>query len=146
MDRNQASESLAAIASANRAVAAASAAPLWRHAAFGGVMGTIVLSMALDTPLNFALLAGAMAVVAWLVHWDRKHTGMFVNGFRAGRTLPLTLAMLISTLALAVLAARLGNEGETGLAWLIGLAAFAIAFGTSLLWERIFLREMGVRP
>ena len=145
MDRNQAGESLAAIASAKQAVAAASAAPLWRHGAFGGVMGTIVMGMALDTPLNFALLAAAMAGIAWLVHWDRKQTGMFVNGYRRGPTLPLTIALLVSVLGLGALAARLGNEGESALALLPGVAAFLIAFGASLWWERIFMREMGAR-
>lgn len=143
MNVDEASAALDAVASAKRSVAAASAAPLWRHAAFGLVMALLLLSVAAGDP--FWLLPWALSVIgmAMLFWWDRRQTGMFVNGYRRGRTLPLTIALLIVLVALTSAAHRLNLYGHPELALLTVPAGFVVAFLTSLWWERIFLREMG---
>lgn len=50
MNKNEASAALDAVSSAQRSVGAATAAPLWRHAAFGLVMAALMLSIAAGDP------------------------------------------------------------------------------------------------
>ena len=142
MNTDEAKQALEAVSSAKRSIAAASAAPLWRHVAFGLVMALLMLSMAGGDPFWFLPWALSMLGVILLLWWDRRQTGMFVNGYRQGRTLPLTLALLVVTVALAFTAVRLNIHGEPDLALLTVPAAFVIALIASLWWERIFLREM----
>ena len=145
MNADEASQALDAVKSAQRSIAAASAAPLWRHAAFGVVMALLILSIAAGQPFWLLPWVLSMMGVALLVWWDRRQTGMFVNGYRAGRTLPLTLALLVATVALAFAAIRLNGQGQPQLALLTVPAAFVIALVASLWWERIFLREMAAQ-
>lgn len=143
MNANEANQALEAVSSAKRSIAAASAAPLWRHVAFGVVMALLMLSIAAGQPFWMLPWALSMFGVVLLLWWDRRQTGLFVNGYRQGRTLPLTLALLVVTVALAFAAVRLNIHGERQLALLTVPVAFVVALGASLWWERIFLREMG---
>lgn len=117
--------------------------PLWRHAAFGLVMGMLVLGQGFDLPLKMALFAVAMAGCAWLVTDDRRRYGVFVNGYRKGRTLPLTLAMLVAVLA-AMGAEIHAHAAGWPLAPKLTIAAFAFAAATvgSIVWTRIYQREL----
>lgn len=117
--------------------------PLWRHAAFGAVMGALVLSPGLALPYQMALLAIASAGVAWLAADDRRRYGVFINGYRKGRTLPLTLAM-VAALLLAVGGEIYARVEGLQLAIKLGVAGFAfvVAMGASLWWTRIYRREL----
>ena len=117
--------------------------PLWRHAAFGLVMGLLVLGQGLGLGPKMALFAVAMAGCAWLVTDDRRRYGLFVNGYRKGRTLPLTLALLVIVLAAMAAEVRAYSAGWP-LAPKLGIAAavFAVALAASVLWTRIYRREL----
>lgn len=145
MEQDEARASLDAARAATDSLARAAqdACPPWRHAAFGLVMGSLVLSVSLPTPLQSVLFVVAMAGVAMLATWDRRRTGVFVNGFRRGRTLPLTLALL-GTLLVLVFAELHARESGLGMATRLGLAAmaFAIACLASIRFQRIYLREL----
>lgn len=143
MNRDEAHQALDALASARRSVAAATAAPLWRHLAFALVMALLMLSVAAGKPFWMLPWAASMAGIVGLVWWDRRQTGMFVNGYRRGATLPLTIALLVIIVALAFAAIRLNGHGEQQLALLTVPASFVVALIASLWWERIFLAEMG---
>lgn len=117
--------------------------PLWRHVAFAAVMGAIVLSQAFGPPLQIILFVFAMAAVAWIVTDDRRRYGVFVSGYRRGRTLSVTLLMVLLLLGTmgAEIHARLNDQS---LAVKLGIAgsAFVIALVASLLWTRIYDREL----
>lgn len=117
--------------------------PLWRHAAFGAVMGGTVLSQGFGQPWQVMMFVFAMAGLAWLVTDDRKRYGVFVSGYRKGRTLPLTLALVALTfLALgAEIYARINNLSLT-VKLGIGGGAFLVAFVSSIWWTRIYDREL----
>lgn len=144
MDPIEAQAALDSMTAAQREFAASGPKyPLWRHAAFAAVMGAIVLSQGFGPPLQILLFVFAMAAVAWLVADDRRRYGLFVSGYRKGRTLPLTLVMV------ALLLGAMGAEiyariNELSLAVKFGIAggAFAIALTASLLWTRIYEREL----
>jgi hypothetical protein len=117
--------------------------PLWRHAAFAAVMAALVLGQGFGQPWQLLLLVFPMAAVAWLVADDRKRYGVFVNGYRKGRTLPVTLALV------ALMLATMGGEiyarfNGLALGVKFGIAGFAfvVALAMSLWWTRFYDREL----
>ena len=145
MDHNSANaaEALAFIEQSRLRLAAASDVPPLRHAAFAALMGGMVASTAAPFPLRMALLAGLFAAMAWIIRWDRRRMGMFINGYRAGKTRWVTAALLLVILPIHILGVWLATE--RGVAWAplaLGLAAAAIAYGGSLWWCRVFRREL----
>ncbi len=143
MNRDEANQAVAALADAKRGVALASKAPLWRHLVFAAGLALVTLSAALEHPARIVPWVVAMVAFGFLFWWDRRQTGMFVNGYRRGRTLPLTIGLLVAMLGFAVAAGRLRTAGEEPLAFLMVAGAFIVALFASLWWERIFLTEMG---
>ncbi len=117
--------------------------PLWRHAAFAAVMAALVLGQGLGPPWRLLLFVLPMAAVAWLVTDDRKRYGVFVNGYRKGRTLPVTILLL------ALMLGAMGGEiyarsNNVGLEVKLGIAGFAfgVALAMSLWWTRLYDREL----
>ncbi len=92
--------------------------PPWRHAAFGAVMALLVLGQGFDIAIMAPLFAVAMLAVVLLVADDRRRYGLFINGYRKGRTLPVTLALLGAAIA------------------------FGVAVAASIAWSRIYRREL----
>jgi hypothetical protein len=127
----------------NLAKAAAMSCPPERHLAFAGLMGGLVASQAADGVVVLALEAALICGVALVVMWDRRRTGMFINGYRAGPTRPITFAMLIFALSTLGLCDWL-KFGQ-GVTWapLVGGVVVGVAgyFGSSI-WQRIYLRDL----
>lgn len=127
-------------------LAAIGECPPWRHAAFGAVMGLLVLAIGLEPPVQFAVLAIATGGVSMIASYDRKHYGVFVNGFRKGATWLPTAALIVAILGLLLVQHRLGEAG--GAKWVpFAVASIAAIVGTisSVWWNRVFRREM-VKP
>lgn len=143
MNADEARAALDAVTNAECSVAAASAAPMWRHFAFAFLLALVILSAAIDHRLRLVPWIFSMAGMVLLLQWDRRQTGMFANGYRRGRTLPLTIVLLIVITGLAFAAIRLNDLGEPMLALLTVPAASGVALLASLKWERIFLAELG---
>ncbi|WP_260581506.1 hypothetical protein [Sphingopyxis sp. PET50] len=117
--------------------------PLWRHAAFAAVMAALVLGQGFGFPWQLPLLIFPLIAIVWLVADDRRRYGLFVNGYRKGRTLPVTLLLL------ALMLGAMGGEiyarfAELGLLVKFGIAgfAFAVALAMSLWWTRVYDREL----
>ena len=141
--RNDPAEALAAVRLGREQVLAACACPPSRHAAFAAVMGGYVASPALPVVFRMATLALLLCSIAIIVRWDRRRTGMFVNGYRRGRTRKVTFAMLGVILPLYLLGSWLSDM--RGLAWpslVMGVVAAGLAYAGSLWWMRVFRREM----
>lgn len=144
MNQDEARSALDGIDDIQREFALACAKyPFWRHAAFGLVMGLLVLAQGFDLLPKMALVVVAMAGCAWLVTDDRRRYGMFVNGYRKGRTLPWTLALVAVMLAAGGVEVYAYFAGWS-LAPKLGIAAaaFAVALMGSVLWTRIYRREL----
>ena len=144
MDPIEAQAALDSMTAAQREFAASGPKyPLWRHVAFAAVMGAIVLSQGFGPPLQILLFVFAMAAVAWIVADDRRRYGVFVSGYRKGRTLGVTLVMVV--LLLAAMGAEIhARINDLSLAVKLGIAggAFVVALAASLLWTRIYDREL----
>jgi hypothetical protein len=140
-----AAEALAAMRASQARLAAAADCPPARHLAFGAVMGCLVATPALPTLYTLVAEAVLIVCVALIVRWDRRRTGMFINGYRSGRTRPITFAMLAIFLALYLASVWLARE--RGIHWApvaIGVLTAGLAYYASILWQRAFRREMGV--
>ena len=103
----------------------------------------MVPAPAVAMPARLAVPALALFAVMAIVQSDRRRTGMFINGYRRGKTLWLTLGLLVVIVGLVMLSIRAGDRGETVMVVLISAIAFLVSVGASIAWQRIFLREMG---
>ena len=147
MDSNEAAAALAGISGAERRLAdQIGPCPPWRHAAFGLVMALLVGGASLPLLWQATSMPVAMALVAVIARYDRRRYGVFINGYRRGKTLPLTLLLLGGTLVLLV--AQI-HAREAGLSvWTkagITALAFAYAVAGSVVWQRVFLAELRAR-
>lgn len=143
MQEVEARAALDAMGSANAGLADAMACPPWRHAAFGVLMASLVLAVTVPSAWFLPIQIVSLAGLILLLRHDRARYGVFVNGYRRGRTLPVTLALLAAELGivfLAVPARHLPFPSVRGLACIA--AAFAIATAASVLFQRIWIAEI----
>ncbi len=141
----EAAEALAAMHASQARLAAAANCPPERHLAFGALLGSLVATPAL--PTTWTLVAEGFIVlgIVLVVRWDRRRTGMFINGYRAGRTRPVTFGMLAVFLVLYSLSTWLARGLDIHWAPLpLGALAAAVGYYASVLWQRTFKREMGL--
>lgn len=147
MNSNEAASALAGVSSAEHRLAdQIGPCPPWRHAAFGLVMALLVGGVTLPFAMQAASLAVAMALVALIVQYDRRRYGVFINGYRRGRTLPVTLLVLGGMLVM-LFAAVHARENGLSIWTKAGIVAltFAFAVAGSVVWQRVFLAELRAR-
>ncbi|PVE59358.1 hypothetical protein DC429_02835 [Arthrobacter sp. TPD3018] len=145
MDHNSANaaEALAFIEQSRLRLAAASGVPPIRHAAFAALIGALVASPMAPGISRFVVLIGIFVALIAIIRWDRRRMGMFINGYRAGKTRWITFAMLGVILPLHMLGFWLMIDH--GIRWAplaLALVASAIAYGGSVWWCRVFRREL----
>ena len=139
----EARAALDAKGAAERQMAAAADVPPWRHAAVGLLMVALVGAPAVAMPSRLIVPALAFFLIMALVQSDKRRTGMFINGYRRGRTLGLTLGLVAVNMALMIASLRAGLAGRMDLVAVLALVSFALTWAGSVLWQRIFVREMG---
>lgn len=140
-----AAEALDAMRASQARLAAAANCPPERHLAFAGLFGGLVATPAL--PVTWSLIAEGVILlgIVLVVRWDRRRTGMFINGYRSGRTRPVTFGML--AVFLILYSASMWLAREHGIYWAplpLGVIAAAAGYYASILWQRTFRRELGV--
>jgi len=117
--------------------------PPWRHAAFAAIMTVLVLGPGFGPAVQIPSLVLAMAAVAWLVTDDRRRYGIFVNGYRKGPTLAVSLSLLgvmLVTMAAEIYAHAAGLSLATKLG--VAAVAFVCALAASVAWHRVYRREL----
>jgi hypothetical protein len=121
--------------------------PPWRHAAFGLIFAVLIGSISISGTAQVIGTADVLVLTGLLVAHDRVRYGVFVNGYRRGATLPLTLTYVGVMIVLVVTAMFMRLNGFTLLSKL-ALAAIALALATavSVKWSRVFRRELEGRP
>jgi hypothetical protein len=146
-DANDASEALAAMRRSRETLAALASCPPERHLAFAAILGGLVAAQAASPALTLAIEAVLLVALGLVVIWDRRRTGMFINGYRAGRTRPLTFTLLAITVLLLVLGVWL--KLDRGIAWAplaCGAVVAVTAFVMSMAWQRVYRRELSETP
>lgn len=144
MDHSEALSALSAKRNAEAQMAKAATCPPWRHAVFGLLMGGLVASPAFDTGARAAILIAILCCIPLIIQSDRKRMGMFINGYRRGKTRVVAVGILAVELSLYVVSVIRGlghDDHVTPL--LLGVAGVLIGIAGSLLWQRVFVHEMG---
>ena len=126
-----------------RVAARAAASPGWYGPIYGLLCGVLVAGGGLPQPLGSLLVGFSLLGIALLYLRWQQMTGLSVNGYRAGRTrvIAIALAMAFVSLMLAGLALR----AKFGFIWapiLCGAAAALIATFASAAWDRAWQREL----
>jgi hypothetical protein len=135
---------LAAKQHAEAQMARAATCPPWRHAIFGLMMGALVASPAFEMPIRLAILVLMLCCIPIIVQSDRKRMGMFINGYRRGKTRVVAIGILAIELSLYAVAVIRGlNHQDHITPLLLGAVATLVGLAGSILWQRVFVSEMG---
>ncbi len=95
-------------------------------------------------PVRFAAIAVAFASIVLIVQWDKKRLGVFINGYRRGKTRLVVIPLLVITMALYLTSSYFaGFHGRARVALVLAAVAFAVAYIGSTIWQRVFVRELG---
>jgi hypothetical protein len=144
MDKSEAMSALAAKRSAEAQIARAATCPPWRHVVFGLLFGGLIASPAFEFPIRMGILALILVAIAFIVQSDRRRLGMFINGYRRGKTRIVAIGTLIVELSLYFVSVVRGldhNDHVTPL--LLGVVAIVAGIIGSVIWQRVFVRELG---
>ena len=140
----EASATLASINDSTRRLAAVADCPPQRHLAFALLMGTLISLPGFPITVVFALEALIFVGMVLIIRWDKRRTGMFINGYRRGRTRPLVALLLGTMIALVIAGIRLKIAGFEWAPFAMGAVGAGVAYAFSVQWQKIFLRELGV--
>ncbi len=140
----EASATLASIDASKRRLAAAAECPPQRHLAFALLMGTLIALPGFPITIVFVLEALLFVGIILVIRWDRRRTGMFINGYRMGRTRPLTFIILGALIAIAFIGIRLKTAGIDWAPFAMGGIGAVVAYAFSVQWQKVFRRELGV--
>jgi len=140
---NDTASMLAEVRAANAELARRAVAPLWYHPTLGLLCGGAVAIQAAPIGARLVyMLAFALGLIL-LVKAYRRKTGLWVSGFRPGRTLWLTVSMVPVAMGTLWLTSWLEWERGVQGAFLIGGAGLAVlttAYGFA--WEALFRRDL----
>lgn len=143
IDKDEARAALGALAAAQRDLSEMALCPPWRHGAFALLEAALVASPVLPFPVRIGLVAVVIAGFVLCMQHDRRRLGIFINGYRRGRTRRVILVLVPAVLALYL--ASVWATFEAGLP-LVSLVLAVITFGVclwgSVIWQRVFLREL----
>lgn len=149
LDPQEAARQLAGLDLSNAELARRAVAPWWYHPALGVLIGGLLAVQA--APLVYRALYFAVygLGLVLLVHVYRKRTGLWVSGYRAGRTRLVALAAVVVSLAVAGASAFVALTRDLPAAFVVGgvvVAVVVTAMGP--LWEIAFRRDLadGRRP
>lgn len=140
----EAREALDHIDASRARLARAADCPPERHFAFAALMGGWALTPLAGAYQPLALLPLLLGLVL-IVRWDRRRMGMFVNGYRRGRTRYVIAALLLVIMPLYVASVYFARE--TQLIWpsvALAGAITLVAYVGSTIWQRVFRRELGL--
>jgi hypothetical protein len=144
MEALDARSALEAKQAAEAQMARAAVCPPWRHGLFGLIMGCLVATPAFDMPIRMGLLVLMLCLIPVIVHSDRKRTGMFINGYRRGKTRIVVFAILAVQMSLYAVSVVRGIGHDDHLTpLLLGVVGLVSATIGSVIWQRVFVREMG---
>ena len=124
-------------------MARAATCPPWRHAVFGLMMGGLIASFAFEFAIRTAILVIVLAAIPIIVQSDRKRMGMFINGYRRGKTRLVTFGILLIWVPLYGVSVYYSLDRHNHVVpLLLGLAGFVIGTLGSVIWQRVFVSEM----
>lgn len=143
-DSAEAADALSAMRASQARLARAATCPPERHLAFAALMGVYVAAPAAPYWVMLALEGLMLVAVVFIIRWDRRRTGMFINSYRRGRTRPVILALVAAMISLYATGYWLAKA--RGVFWApLALAPLGMvgAYYGSIWWQRVYTRELG---
>jgi hypothetical protein len=138
-------EQLKLIEDANRQMAKRAEPPVWYHPTLGLLMGGLLAVQELPVAWVLAYEAAALAGIALLAAAYRKHTGMWIPGYRAGRTRWVAIGTAATAVAIFLPCVWLRHEMGVQGACLVGGAVLAVLVTLmGHLWMKAYRRDLGV--
>ncbi|KSB90964.1 hypothetical protein AS593_12480 [Caulobacter vibrioides] len=134
---------LAEVETANADLARRARAPLWYHPALGLLVGAVAAVQGQAIPLMLGVYAVFVVGLLLLVKAYKRRTGLWVSGYRAGRTRWVAVGLAVVT-ALAVLGSALlaREHGLTAAPFVLGAVVAAIVTVGGFVWEAAFRRDL----
>lgn len=142
--KEEAQLALAAKGAAEKDLARLATCPPWRHAAFAATEAALVLTPALVLTARYVVLALALVGMGAIYVSEKRRLGVFINGYRRGRTRRVTFPLLAAILGLYVASVYFGlMAGRPAVSVALALVTFVVGYAGSVLWQRVFVRELG---
>ena len=142
-ESNEAAAVLEAMAASRRRLANRSVSSPIRHIAYAIAVGGWIAAAALPDGYRIASYAVVVVAMIGLVLWDRHRNGTFVNGFRPGKTRGIAVLLVVLILPLYFGSTWLARE--TNSVWPslgLGVIGALTAYAASLVWERVYVRDL----
>lgn len=141
---DEARAALTAVTAAEARLADRTGWSLLRHAVAGVLMALLLFAQALNEPAMIAIYAVAAIAALLVVKRDRRRDGVFVNGWRADRTLWVTLPLLGFVAAMFALVRFELPAPQTAspLFWMLIVVTALVVTAASMLWQRIYRGEL----
>lgn len=143
MDEQKAARTLDMMRATRGVLAARTRWSLARHAAVGVLLGSLIAGYALPGSWPVVVVVVCLAATVMTVARDRRRDGFFVNGYRIGRTRPITFALVV--IAFAALVSAIALKERYGMDWApvaIGIVLAVVATIVSIVWERVYRQEL----
>jgi cobalamin synthase len=144
--KEEALQALAAKGEVEQNLASLADCPPSRHAAFAAIVAALVVTPTLPLPMRFVALALIFAGIFLVVQWDKRRLGVFINGYRRGKTRMIAFPLVAIILGLYFASYYFSmSQKEPGISIALAAVAFLIAYLGSLLWQRVFVSELSAR-
>lgn len=149
VDPAEAARQLADLDASNAEMARRAVAPWWYHPALGLLVGGMIATMAAPLVWRSAYLVVFFPCLLLLMHAYRRRTGVWVNGWRAGRTRFVSGVLAVSVFLIGLASFGLAQLYDQPFAYLAGgVLTAVVATAAGPLWEVAFRRDLaqGERP
>lgn len=143
MPDNDTARMLAEVQAANAELARRARAPVWYHPALGLLVGGLVAVQGAPLPFLGVYYAAFGIGLAMLVAAYTKRTGIWVNGYRSGRT--RMVAIGLGVMITVIILGSTWLQRSAGMTWappVGGAIAAVITTAAGFLWEAAFRRDL----
>lgn len=143
-DQINENQARAALDAANQGLQEQVGWPLGRHAAAAAIMGAMVAAQGFDAPISTALISATLCATAAVVAADRAKRGVWISAWQGARWVTAIAAVIaIGGMFVSLWFNR--NLGGPWASFALGGAVFVLTLGLSMVWERVYRRELRSR-
>lgn len=134
---------LAEVQAAHTDMAERAKAPTWYHPVLGLLMGGLVAVQGQTIPVVIGYYAVFLVGLALLVRAYKRHTGMWINGYRAGRTRWVAVGLAAITMLCMLIAVWLQRErGLTAAPLVFGAIVAVLVTLGGFIWQAAFRADL----
>ena len=138
-----ASRMLAEVQAANAELAKRAVAPIWYHPALGLMVGGLIAVQGSELTFLGAYYAVFSIGLVMLMAAYKKHTGLWINGYRPGRTRVVAIGLAVTVTL--IMWGSLWLYRSAGVTWAMllgGGVSAVITTAGGFLWEAAFRRDL----